>query len=378
MVYLRMSKGVKLYLIVVGLIALAVSSCSPSESEGSDESTEVTTEDTLGLKDYYKNYFPMGVAVYPEALDGKQADLIKRHFVSMTPENVMKMGPIHPKEDAYNWAPADKIAAFAKENAMMMRGHALCWHNQVPDWIFVDEKGNDVSKEVLLQRLREHIVQVVQRYDDVIYAWDVVNEAISDSPDEFYRDSKWYQICGEEYIAKAFEYAREADPDVQLFYNDYEVINPVKREKIYKMVKKLKEAGVPIDGVGIQGHWSVFEPSEEVLRETIEKFTDLGLNVQITELDVSIYPKEHSRREKRPDDDDTFTEELKKKQIAQYDMIFSIFREKKDKLSGVTFWNISDRYSWLDHFPVEGRKDYPLLFDEDLKPKAAYREVVEF
>lgn len=362
--------------LVLAIFLVCTTSCS--SSQGKSENSSALTDTTSGLKDYYKDYFPIGVAVYPEALSGAEAELIKKHFVSMTPENVMKMGPIHPEEDTYNWIPADKIAAFAKENDMKMRGHALCWHNQVPDWIFVDEAGNDVSKEILLQRLKDHITTVVQRYSDVIYAWDVVNEAISDNPDEFYRDTKWYRICGEEYIAKAFEYAREADPEVQLFYNDYEVINPVKREKIYQMVKKLKDAGVPIDGVGIQGHWSVFEPSEEVLRETIERFTDLGLEVQITELDVSIYQKEHSRREKRPDDDDTFTDELKQKQIEQYDMIFRTFRDKKDNLSGVTFWNISDKYSWLDYFPVNERKDYPLLFDQELKPKAAYWKVVDF
>lgn len=364
-----------LYVLFMAFFGFLLASCS---SAGDGAGQKQLSDSVKGLKDYYEDYFPVGVAVYPEAMEGETATLIKKHFVSMTPENVMKMGPIHPEENTYNWKPADKIADFARENRLKMRGHALCWHNQVPDWIFIDENGSDVSKEVLLRRLKDHITEVVQRYDDVIYAWDVVNEAISDKPGEVYRDSKWYRICGEDYITKAFEYAREADPDVQLFYNDYEVINPVKREKIYQMVKQLKEAGVPIDGVGIQGHWSVYEPSEEVLRETIERFTDLGLEVQITELDVSIYPKEHSRRPKRPDDNDTFTDELKQKQVEQYSMIFRTFREKSDRLSGVTFWNISDRYSWLDNFPVEGRKDYPLLFDEDLKPKAAYREVVDF
>ena len=332
-----------------------------------------------GLKDFYQDYFPMGVAVYPEALDrGPESELIKEHFVSMTPENVMKMGPIHPQEDSFNWAPADRIVSFARANDLKMRGHALCWHNQAPDWIFVDEQGELVSKEVLLQRLKEHITEVVTRYQDDIYAWDVVNEAISDKKDEFYRDSKWFQICGEEFIAKAFEYARAADPDVELFYNDYEVINPVKREKIYQLVKNLKEAGVPIDGVGIQGHWSIYEPSEQTLRESIEGFTSLGLKVQITELDVSVYPKEHSGRDKKETDTSEFTEEQRQKQIAQYEMIFRVFREYKNDLNAVTFWNISDKYSWLDNFPVPNRKDYPLLFDQNHQPKEAFYKVVDF
>ncbi|WP_119843728.1 endo-1,4-beta-xylanase [Reichenbachiella sp. MSK19-1] len=360
---------VDLKILAVSALLLA---CNPSQDKQSEESED------LGLSTYYKDYFPIGVAVSPRALKGKQAQLIKDNFVSMTPENVMKSGPIHPKEDKYNWAPADEIAAFAKANNMKLRGHALLWHNQASDWLFVDSLGNDVSKEVLYERLERHITDVVTRYKDVIYAWDVVNEAISDQSDVFYRDSKWYQICGEEFIAKAFEFARAADPDVQLFYNDYEVINPVKREKIYKMVKGLQEAGVPIDGVGIQGHWSVYEPSESTLRATIDRFTGMGLQVQITELDVSIYPKEHAPRDKRADDDDTFTNELKQKQIAQYDMIFRVFRENKEKLSSVTFWNVSDQYSWLDHFPVPDRKDYPLLFDQNNEPKEVYWEVVKF
>lgn len=358
----------QLLLLCLTLVAF---SCQQSSSP-------VETESSKGLKDYYQDFFPMGVAVYPRAMQGEQAELIKAHFESMTPENVMKMGPIHPKEDTYRWGPADTIVEFARANDLKLRGHALCWHNQAPGWIFVDENGEDVSKEVLLSRLEAHIAEVVSRYKDDIYAWDVVNEAISDSKEEFYRDSKWYQICGEEFIARAFEYARAADPDVALFYNDYEVINPIKREKIYQMVKNLKESGVPIDGVGIQGHWSIHEPDEATLRATIERFTDLGLKVQITELDVSVYPKEHSRREKRETDVDEFTAEQKQKQIEQYEMIFRVFREYKDDINAVTFWNISDRYSWLDNFPVRDRKDYPLLFDENHQPKEAFYKVIDF
>lgn len=352
------------------LAAVLLASC-----EGSKEGANSPEK---GLKDYYKEYFPVGVAVYPEAMEGDEAALIREHFVSMTPENVMKMGPIHPLPDQYNWEPADQIADFARTHGLKLRGHALCWHNQVPEWLFINADSSTVTKEELLSRLRTHIHEVVGRYKDDIYAWDVVNEAISDADGEFYRDSPWYQICGEEFISKAFEYAREADPDVALFYNDYDVINPKKREKIYELVKNLKEAGVPIDGVGIQGHWSVYEPTELQLRETIETFTSLGLKVQITELDVSVYPKEHSRRAPTPADVDDFTDELKQKQIAQYDMIFRVFREYSDHINAVTFWNISDKYSWLDNFPVEGRKDYPLLFDEQLQPKEAYFKVVDF
>jgi endo-1,4-beta-xylanase len=331
-----------------------------------------------GLKDYYADYFTVGVAVSPRALQGPEADLIKKHFNSLTAENAMKMGPSHPEENRYFFDDGDKIAAFAKENKMKLRGHTLCWHNQTPKWLFVDAEGKNVTKEILLKRLKDHITAVVSRYKGTIYAWDVVNEVIDDAPDKFYRESLWYTICGEEYIAKAFEYAHEADPSALLFYNDYNTESPTKRENIYKMVKKLIDAKVPIHGVGLQGHWSVYEPNEAEIKASIEKFAALGLKVQITELDVSIYPLEHSRRQRRPDEPDQFTPELEQKQIAQYKMAFRVFREKKSALTGITFWNVSDKNTWLDNFPVSGRKNYPLLFDVNLQPKKVYWEVVKF
>lgn len=332
-----------------------------------------------GLKDYYSDYFPMGVSVSPRALKSDEADLIKHEFNSITAENAMKMGPIHPKENEYSWAYADSIVAFAQRNKMKMRGHTLCWHNQTPDWMFVNAKGDTVSKDVLLQRLKDHITAVVSRYKGNIYAWDVVNEVISDKADEFYRKSVWYKICGEEFIEKAFRYAHEADPQAVLFYNDYNEIDPVKREKIFKMVTSLKAAGVPIHGVGLQGHWAINEPSGAQLDQTLARFAASGLKLQITELDVSVYPKEHNARAKKPEDLNTdFTADKEQKQIDVYRMCFEMFRKYKQHITGITFWNVSDRSSWLDNFPVRGRKDYPLLFDQNLKPKKVYWEVTKF
>jgi endo-1,4-beta-xylanase len=291
----------------------------------------------------------------------------------------MKMGPVHPRENEYNWAGADSIVQFAQRNKLKVRGHTLCWHNQTPSWMFVDDKGNTVSKDVLLQRLKDHIFTVVNRYKGSVYAWDVVNEAISDKPDEYLRPSPWLKICGEEYIAKAFQWAHEADPNALLFYNDYNEISPVKREKMYRLVKSLKDADVPIHGIGLQGHWAVNEPSREQLESTLQRFADLGLKLQITELDISVYPKEHDARERRPEDSNTaFTPEREQQQLEKYKMAFELFRKYKNVISGVTFWNISERYSWLDNFPVKNRKDYPLLFDKDLKPKKAYWDVVKW
>lgn len=332
-----------------------------------------------GLKDYYRRYFPIGVSVSPGQLKTDEAKLIVHEFNSMTPENAMKMGPIHPKENEYNWRDADSIAAFAKRNGMKLRGHTLCWHTQTPKWLFVDDNGKTVSKEILLKRLKTHITTVVNRYKGTVYAWDVVNEAISDNKNEYLRNSEWYKICGEEYIAKAFEYAHDADPKALLFYNDYNEINPAKREKIYRLVKNLKDAGVPINGVGLQAHWAINEPTRQELINTIDKFASLGVQIQITELDVSVYPKEHVSRERRPEDsNDAFTKEREQKQMEMYKMCFEIFRKYSNVISGVTFWNLSDMHSWLDDFPVKGRKDYPLLFDKELKPKKVWWEVIKF
>lgn len=331
-----------------------------------------------GLKDYYNSYFPIGVAVSGQSLKGQEAAFILKHFNSITPENAMKMGPIHPLQNAYNWKEPDAIVDFAVENKLKVRGHALCWHEQTPKWIFKSNTGAVVSKDSLLNRLRDHIHTVAKRYKGKIYAWDVVNEAIDDNPANFLRPSEWLKICGEEYIARAFQYAHEADPEAQLFYNDYNTERPEKRERIYKLLKQLKDQGVPIHGVGLQGHWSLFEPSKTELQETIQKFASLGLKVQITEMDVSVYPWEKERRKLRPGEQQPYTKVMEEKQSAKYAEIFEVLRQERASLTGVTFWNVSDRYSWLDTYPVEGRKNYPLLFDQEYKPKKAFWSVTKF
>lgn len=333
---------------------------------------------TPTLKEAYKNYFPIGVAVGPRNLTGPEADLIVQQFSSVTPENAMKMGPIHPEENRYNWKDADAIVDFAQQHGLKVRGHNLCWHEQYPRWLFTDANGKTVTKAVLLQRLKDHITTVVSRYKGKIYQWDVVNEAIDDDSTRLLRNSLWYQICGDDFIVKAFEYAHAADPNAELFYNDYNTERPEKRDRIYTLLKKLVAAKVPIQGVGLQGHWSIYEPTEKELRDAIKKYASLGLKVQFTELDMSVYPWEKNRRAKRPDESDAYTPEAEQKQTDQYKKVFRIFRDNKKVVSGVTFWNISDKHTWLDTYPVPGRKNYPLLFDTNLQPKKAYWEVVNF
>ncbi len=373
--------------VVTGILLL--SSCT-----GTGSSKELSAADSLkGLKDFYIDYFPVGVAVSPRSLQGENGEFIKKHFNSLTAENVMKPALIQPEEGRFEWEEADRIIEFAQENGMKVRGHTLCWHNQTGEWMFVDSLGNQASRELVLARLEEHIKQVVTRYKGKIYAWDVVNEAIDnlDPANVGYRQTLYYKICGDEFISKAFQWAHEADPDAVLFYNEYNTENPAKREKTYEMLKKMLDQGVPIHGVGIQAHWNIGGPrhvgqlaqpgegdfeipgsSEDAIRESIGKFSSLGLQVQITELDVSIYTS-------RSDTLNTgFTPEREQRQIDFYKMAFDVFRDKKDVLTGVTFWNLSDRGSWLDRrTPVRG-KHYPLLFDETMKPKKAFWEVVTF
>ncbi|MES2829809.1 MAG: endo-1,4-beta-xylanase [Bacteroidota bacterium] len=354
---------------IVGLALLLISGSVSGQTAG----------DKKGLKDYYKKFFPIGVAVTPAQLkDSAQRQLILKHFNSLTAENAMKMGPIHPEQNRYNWEGADAIVDFAVKHGLKVRGHNLCWHTQTPKWMFMDDEGNQVTKQVLLDRLREHIHTVVTRYKGKIYAWDVVNEAVSDNPREFLRNSLWYKICGEEYIAKAFEYAHEADPDAVLFYNDYNTEYPEKRQRIYNLLKKLKDDGAPIHAVGLQGHWSVKEPTKAMLGQAISQYTSLGIKVQITELDVSVYTDGNIAEQAGKAGFADFNTELQQRLADQYGMFFNVFRQHKANITGVTFWNLSDRYSWLDNFPVRGRKNYPLLFDKDLQPKAAYWNVVRF
>jgi endo-1,4-beta-xylanase len=368
-----MRKGIVNCLVFLALTGTAYffANCTASKKT-------VSNPEPKGLKDYYQDYFTIGAAVSPQGLKRpEESDLILKQFGSMTPENAMKMGPIHPRENEYFWRDADSIAAFAKRNNLKLRGHTLCWHNQTPRWLFIDSSHNPpdtVSKELLYKRLKEHITTVVNRYKDVVYAWDVVNEVISDNPNEYFRNSPFYKICGEEFVQKAFEYAHEADPKAILFYNDYNETNPVKREKIYKMVKGLKDKGVPIHGVGLQAHWSIHDLTEGQVDSTLSKFASLGLKIQVTELDLKVQPANNRRG---VDSATSYTARREELQTEKYEMIFRLFRKYRNVLSGVTFWNVSDRASWLDR-RGGGGKAYPLLFDTTYQPKKAYYKVIDF
>ena len=340
---------------------------------------------TVKLKDAYKDYFMIGVALNQRNVsDDAQINLVKAEFSSITAENDMKPGELHPKEGVWNFERADKIANFCRQNGIKLRGHCLCWHSQFADWMFTDKKGREVKKEVFYERLREHIHTVVNRYKDVVYCWDVVNEAISDGGGGFggfgrrgqapnpYRESRHYKLCGDEFIAKAFEFAREADPNALLFYNDYNECDPGKRDRIYNMVKKMKDAGVPIDGIGMQGHYNVYGPTEEDIDAAITKYAKIVKHIHVTELDIRMNTEmggqlRFSRGENKP-----VAGYMNTLLTDQYSRIFKIFRKHKDVIDCVTFWNLGDRDSWL------GVNNHPLPFDENYKPKQAYYAIKNF
>ena len=333
-----------------------------------------------GLKDAYRDYFTIGVAVNKRNVaQPEHQALIRQEFNSITAENDMKPVSVHPAEGVWHWEGADSIANFCRQNGIKLRGHCLCWHSQFSDWMFTDKKGRPVKKEVFYQRLREHIHTVINRYKDVVYCWDVVNEAIADQafgrpgrPANPYRDSRLYQLCGDEFIAKAFEYAREADPNALLFYNDYNECDPAKRDRIYNMVKKMKDAGVPIDGIGMQGHYNIYGPSEADIDAAITKYAQLVDHIHVTELDVRTNTEQggqlrFSRGERKP-----LAPYLQTLQNDQYNRLFRVFRKHKDVIDNVTFWNLSDRDSWL------GANNHPLPFDENYKPKRVYNIIRDF
>ncbi|WP_437787822.1 endo-1,4-beta-xylanase [Sorangium sp. So ce1097] len=321
------------------------------------------------------------------------AALLKAHFNSVTAENEMKFESLQRTENNFTYDAADRIVNFAVENNMKIRGHALVWHSQNPSWLFSNGAGGTVSRDVLQSRMRNHISNVVRHFRGKVYAWDVVNEAIME--DGSYRSgsladgqrSRWHEILGEGYIAQAFRYAHEADPDAKLFYNDFYNYIPAKQQGIYNMLKGLLDQGVPVHGVGLQAHFNI-EPStvstnqayyQHVanLEEAIKLYSSLGLEVQVTELDVSLYIPGVTYNASTFYTAATFTDELKAKQAARYREFFELFRRYRSAITGVTFWGIADDNTWLSEFS-SGRKDFPLLFDDDHNPKPAFDAVMDF
>ena len=320
-----------------------------------------------GLKDVYKDYFKIGVAVNQRNVtNAEQQALIVKEFNSVTAENDMKPEPTEPAEGQFNWAGADRIANFCRQNGIKMRGHCLMWHSQIGKWMYEDNP----TKEVFYARMRKHIHAIVNRYKDVVYCWDVVNEAITDDvkAENPYRQSPMYKLFGDEFIAKAFEFAREADPKALLFYNDYNECDPVKSKRIFEMVKKMKAAGVPIDGIGMQGHYNIYGPTEKEVDDAISLYKQVVKHIHVTELDIRAN-EEMGGQLQFSRDGVNVTDSVKQHSADQYARVFRAFRKHKDVIDCVTFWNLGDRDSWV------GVANYPLPFDSEYKPKLSYEYI---
>ena len=336
----------------------------------------VAERDIPSVYEALSEFFPVGAAVWQGDLTGEHAFLLKKHFNSITSENDMKWGSLQPTEGAFTFANADAQVAFAKANNMQVRGHTLVWHTQNPAWLFTDAAGQPMTptpanKALLLQRLENHIRSVMTHYKGEVYAWDVVNEVIDPAQPDGFRRSPWFDITGTEYIEKAFRVAHEVDSDARLYINDFDTTNTVKRQFLYTLVADLKSRGVPVDGVGHQMHNNVDFPSAQAIIDTINLFHDLGLDNQITELDVSVYS--NSFPGPVTDYADIPAERFVR-QGYRYRAFFEAFRQLKGKISSVTFWGQADDHTWLTS---AGRVNAPLLFDTSLKKKLAYWGVID-
>ncbi|MGP3910125.1 endo-1,4-beta-xylanase [Nonomuraea sp. 10N515B] len=318
--------------------------------------------DIPALKD--KVPFTMGSALTRPDTLGVHGELLARHFNGITPGNELKWDATEPREGEFAFADGDHLVDFGVEHGMTVRGHTLVWHSQTPAWVF---EGAD--KETLLRRVENHVRTLVTRYKDKIAVWDVVNEVIDENQPDGLRRSKWYEIAGLDYIRTAFRAAHEADPDAKLFINDYNTEFPRKREALYALVKQLKDEGVPIDGVGHQLHLNIEQPPASYVEATIERFATLGVDQQVTELDVSIYTDFVSSYP-------SISPELLAEQGHRYKALFDVFRRQASKLSSVTVWGESDDVSWLNTWPIP-RLNAPLLFDHDLQAKPAYWAVAD-
>jgi endo-1,4-beta-xylanase len=337
------------------------------------------------LKAVFSDYFLIGAAlnraqVFEE--DSLSSNIVKTHFNTISPENALKWGPVHPEPDRYDFEVADRYVGFGERNQI---GHTLVWHNQTPDWVFKDTKGNLVTRVELLRRLREHIQIVVGRYKGKIKGWDVVNEALNE--DGTLRRSMWLNIIGEDFIAKAFQYAHAADPDAELYYNDYSLENEPKLKGALALIKKLQAQGIPVKAVGLQGHNNLTFPTVTQLDHAITEFAKLGVSVNITELDVSILPEPRGftgaevtvtfETKKELDPYTSGLPDAVQQALAKrYGELFSVFLKHRNEIDRITFWNVTDGNSWLNNFPVRGRTNYPLLFDRKGKTKPAFDAVI--
>lgn len=339
-------------------------------------------EDVLSLKRVAPDHVMIGAAIPVRLLeDDRVSSLVGREFAVITPENEMKPQSLQPRRGQFNWVEADRIVAFAEAHGLEVIGHTLVWHQQAPRWMFEDEHGKPLPREVALHNMKQHITTVVQRYKGKVKGWDVVNEAIPDGPGAL-RDTPALRAIGDDYVLKAFEFAHTADPNAELYYNDYNIELDYKRDRALALVKRIRDAGLRIDGVGIQGHYMLDQPSIEEIARGIKAYTDAGFGVMITELDVDPLPRQQKTgADLNATEHDTadpyregFPEPMQQKLAERYRSLFEIFLQNR-KVTRITFWGTTDAYTWLNGFPVRNRTNHPMLWDRKTNPKPAYDAV---
>jgi endo-1,4-beta-xylanase len=341
------------------------------------------------LKQAFSKHFLVGSALNLEQITGADSAaiaLVEEQFNSITPENILKWESVHPEPGRYRFDAADSYVALGEKNRMFIVGHTLIWHNQTPKWVFEDGSEKPADRATLLGRMRDHIQTVVGRYKGRIRGWDVVNEALED--DGTLRKTPWLAIIGNDYIQKAFEFAAEADPDAELYYNDYNLWKPEKAAAAIGLVKELRSKGVRVGGIGEQGHWALDYPSLGEAEAAIRSFAELGVNVLITELDISVLPnpwqytgaeiqRNFELQKKLNPFPEALPDSVQEALAVRYGGIFALFLRYGGPISRVTFWGVHDGQSWLNGWPVKGRTNYPLLFDRRCRPKPAFDAVIE-
>jgi endo-1,4-beta-xylanase len=332
----------------------------------------------------------IGVALNQAQSDGVDTAslaIVTRHFNSVTAENILKWEAVHPEPDRYEFAAPDRFVSFGQAHNMLIVGHTLVWHQQTPAWVFAGASGQKADRATVLARMRAHITAVVGRYRGRIHAWDVVNEALEE--DGTLRRTPWLELLGEDYIAKAFEFAREADPNAELYYNDYNLWKPAKRDGAIALVNRLRTTGVRVDGIGEQAHWGLAEPPIAQIDSAVGALAaGTGVRVALTELDIDVLPREPdmwgadlSRKAAIRATTNIYPDglpEAQQRQLAQrYAEIFKVVLRHRAQMSRVTFWGVTDAQSWLHDFPIPGRINYPLLWDRQGRPKPALDAVAE-
>lgn len=352
-------------------------------------SCRLFAEVRTGLKDTFKDRFLIGTAINEGVTRGTHPDLaeiVKRNFSSITPENALKWESLRTADGGWKWADADGFVDFGQTNKIHSVGHCLAWHSQIPDSVFKNPKGHYIKPAQLRAKMTEHITTLVGRYKGKLAAWDVVNEAVGD--DNVMRKSHYFKILGEQFIDHAFNLAHEVDPNAHLMYNDYNIENDGKREAALALLQRLKKRGVPIQGVGIQAHISIDGPSIANIEKSIEAYAKLGLRVHFTELDIDVLSREWdsptadiaTKFNYTPERDPYIkgmTKERNEQLSARYESLFKLFIKHKDKIDRVTLWGISDDVTWLNDFPIKGRTNHPLLFDRTHQPKDVYFRLLQ-